>query len=105
MKTDTCTFKDCYFGGLLEKPEQCPNFMENWFYPKDSDPYCVKDCAPRRTLDILKDIHTRLIGVQKSHEQQRNASTSAFMGLAAIAKQISQKPNNGFEIIIPRISE
>lgn len=104
MKTDTCTFEKCYFADLLDKPEQCPNFMENWFYPNDSDPYSVKDCAPKRQVEMLKDIYIRLTGVQKSNEEQRNASTNAFAGFAAVFQQVQKNPGMPVNIKIPRLN-
>jgi hypothetical protein len=29
MIQDTCNFKECYLGKLLDKPEECPNFMQS----------------------------------------------------------------------------
>ena len=86
---NTCTFEGCYFAGLLDSPKQCPNYMENWYYPQDKDPYMVKDCAPRRTVEMLKDIHQRMIGVQKSNEQERNELNTMVRLIANSSKKVS----------------
>ena len=71
---NTCNPKECKLFDLLGGvPEQCPNYMENWFTPSGGGkPVLTKDCAPRRTLLMISDLHNRLIGVQKAQEEQRN---------------------------------
>lgn len=92
MIKDTCTFELCYFGKLFDKPEMCPNYMENWYYPKDTDPIKVKDCAPRRTVEMLKDIHTRLLATQKANEQQRNEASGLTEAFLQVAETMQKQP-------------
>ena len=70
---NTCSYKECEFGKLFDKPEQCPNYMESWWRPSNDDkPILIKDCAPRRTFLMIQDLSNRLVGVQKSQEEQRD---------------------------------
>lgn len=72
---DTCCFEKCEFAKqLFDKPEQCPFFIESWWTPEGKGkPILVKDCSSKRTFLMIQDLHNRLIGVQKSNEQNRNA--------------------------------
>ncbi len=74
---NTCNYKECKLFDLLGgSPEQCPNYMESWWRPSnDNKPILVRDCAPRRTLLMIQDLSNRLVGVQKSQEEQRDEST------------------------------
>jgi len=74
---NTCNYKECKLFDLLGGvPEQCPHYIESWWTPSDGGkPILVKDCAPKRTFLMIQDLNNRLIGVQKSQEEQRDEST------------------------------
>jgi len=74
---NTCDYEKCEFGKLLfDKPEECVNFMESWWVPNSKDnPVLIKDCAPKRMFLMIQDLSNRLVGVQKTQEQQRNENT------------------------------
>jgi len=73
---NTCNEKNCKFHELIGgDPEQCPNFVESWWTPKDGgQPRLVRDCAPKRTMLMVQEHYNRLIGLQEAQEQQRNES-------------------------------
>ncbi len=83
---DTCNFEECYFAELLDKREQCPNYIETWWKPKDGEPILLKDCAPKRiTLEIIQ-LRSRLFGIQQAHEQQRNESALLLQKVIQVAE-------------------
>ncbi len=77
---NTCNYPDCGFAKFhkFKKPDQCPNYLENWFRTNapgaDQTPKLVRDCAPRRTLIMIQELYNRDIGVQQALEQQRNVT-------------------------------
>jgi hypothetical protein len=75
MAKDTCKKEKCHLWGLFEG-EGCPNFYKNTFFPegKAEGSYTIDDCAPIRIMLMLQELHSRLIGVQKGFEEQRNVS-------------------------------
>ena len=74
---NTCNYEECEFGKLLfDKPEQCVNYIESWWKPNNKDnPILIKDCAHKRMFLMIQDLSNRLVGVQKTQEQQRNENT------------------------------
>lgn len=74
---NTCNYEECEFGKLLfDKPEQCPLFIESWWSPQNKDkPILIKDCVNKRMFLMIQDLSNRLVGVQKSQEEQRNENT------------------------------
>ena len=74
---NTCNYKECKLFDLLGgEPNQCPNFVESWWTPINSDnPIMIQDCAPRRTFLMIQDLSNRLVGVQKAQEKQRDENT------------------------------
>jgi hypothetical protein len=91
MAKDTCKKEKCHLWGLFEG-EGCPNFYRNTFYPegKVDGSYTVDDCAPVRTMLMIQELHNRLIGVQRSNEQQRNVSGQAVEALKVIVKKLEE---------------
>jgi len=71
---DTCCLKSVFFASLLDKVEQCPNYIEGWWKPLEGEPEMFKDCAPKRTHIMVQDLYNRLIGLQQTAEQERNKS-------------------------------
>ena len=86
----TCNFKDCFFADLLEKQEQCPNFIQTWWTPKDGAPILLDDCAPRRLVLMLMSQDGRLTGLQKAHEQQRNATEELVTQMLQVCELASK---------------
>jgi hypothetical protein len=79
MIQDTCNFKECYLGKLLDKPEECPNFIQSgWKSEEGAEVKTIKDCAPKRTFLMIQGLHNRLTGVEKSQEEQMNRVQSFF---------------------------
>ncbi len=74
---NTCNYKECKLFDLLGgEPEQCPNFMESWWRPSNNGtPILIKDCAQKRIFLMIQDLSNRLVGVQKSQEEQRDENT------------------------------
>jgi hypothetical protein len=102
---DTCNFEKCKFGqDFFSKPEECFNYKETWWKPLEGEPKLVKDCTPIRTLLMVQNLHDRLIGVQKSQEEQRNKSDKVINAFVYVmeeaqkqinTKNISKKENGG----------
>jgi len=72
MIQNTCKKEECLFWGLFDG--KCPQHFINTFYPngKEDEKYEVEDCAPIRTMLMIKELHDRLIGTQKAFEEERN---------------------------------
>lgn len=72
---NTCQFEKCAFAKRLKlrSAQECNNYIESWWTQKDEKPVLISDCAPKRTMLMVMDLNNRLIGVQQSQEQQRNA--------------------------------
>ena len=72
MIQNTCKKEECLFWELFDK--KCPHHFINTFYPegKVEESYQVDDCAPIRTMLLIKELHTRLLGTQQAFEDQRN---------------------------------
>lgn len=86
----TCNFERCKFGqDFFSKPEECFNFKETWWKPLEGEPKLVKDCAPIRTMLMVQGLHDRLIGVQKSQEEQRNTSDKLTAVLLGCIRQVN----------------
>ena len=86
----TCNPENCKLFDLIGgTPDQCPNYMENWFTPSGGGkPVLTKDCAPRRTLLMISDLHNRLIGVQKAQEAQRNENVWVQVVAEVLGKNV-----------------
>jgi hypothetical protein len=89
MAKDTCRKEKCKLWKQF-KGEGCPNFYRNTFYPggKMEEVRVVDDCAPIRIMLMLQELHSRLIGVQKGFEEQRNVSVD-FINL--IMRELDKK--------------
>jgi hypothetical protein len=85
---NTCVGEKCWFYLLIkdltgnkEKSldfKDCPFYMEMIWTPvsvggKNESAKIIKDCSNKRSLLVLlEDVHPRLTGVEKSHEEMRN---------------------------------
>jgi hypothetical protein len=93
---NTCDFEKCYFAQLLDKVEQCPNYVEAWWTPHKGQPELYKDCAPKRTQLMVQELYNRLTGLQQSSEQERNESNRVNKNLIELFKSGSK-----IEIVVP----
>ncbi len=93
---DTCKFEKCVIAKRLKikRPEECVNHVESWWTEDGPEgkgkPVKIDDCAPVRTMLMVQELHGRLVGVEKSQEQQRNA-LQPLSGLIQMAKDYRQK--------------
>ena len=84
---DTCRKETCWFYMLIKdllgkEPDvkDCPFFNEMIWTPqgmgeKVESAKVIQDCVNKRSLSVLLEfVYPRLLGVQQSNEQQRNAS-------------------------------
>jgi len=70
---DTCHFETCSFAkSLFDRAEECFNFKETWWKPKEGSPICIRDCVPTRTMIMVQEMYNQMIGLQQSVEQSRN---------------------------------
>ena len=61
---DTCEPDKCPFAKEYGQ-EACPNYIECWWQEDGMNkPELLKDCAPKRILLMMQDLHNRLVGVQ-----------------------------------------
>jgi len=93
---DTCEFKNCKRHDLLGgEPSQCPQYIESWWTPEgDGKPILVKDCSTKRLFLMVQELHNRLIGVQKSNEQNRNAMIQFAQAISKAKDVVSIEVNN-----------
>lgn len=71
MQEDTCTKEKCKLWDLFDG--ECPNRVTMWWENQlTKQKKAVDDCAPKRTVLMLQDIHNRLVATQKSAEEMRN---------------------------------
>ena len=90
----TCNEKGCKLFDLIGgTPEQCPNFVQTMWQSQDSQPILVKDCAPKRTMIMMQEIHNRLVGLQQASEQQRNESQAINSVFKEVLAHRIQKDN------------
>ena len=72
--------------------KKCPNYIETWWKPQmvggESQPVLVCDCAPKRTLMMIQELHNRLLGVEKSQEELRNETVWTEVVASVIGKNI-----------------
>jgi hypothetical protein len=72
--------------------KKCPNYIETWWTPNkiggESQPTLVCDCAPKRTLMMIQDLHNRLVGVEKAQEELRNETVWTEVVAHVIGKNI-----------------
>ena len=69
----------------------CPHWADgnchirrtSWFSPRGGEPYPVDDCAPTRTLLMVRDLHARMDAIETVLEQ-RNSE------LAAVTSRLDQ---------------
>lgn len=84
MPQNTCHFENCAFARRLKlkKMLECPNYYENLFISEKDEKKMILDCAPIRTMLMIQELSNRLVGVEKSQEQQRNSQIeiNAFAG-------------------------
>lgn len=66
----TCDGEKCKLWQLLDGC--CPNYIENWWTKPGKKPALVKDCAPKRSLMMLQDIHNAFVSSQQAFEKFRN---------------------------------
>jgi len=69
---DTCKKLDCHLWKKYK--DTCPNYTKSeWREETSNEIKLIHDCAPIRTMLMLQELYNRLIGVEKSNEQVRNA--------------------------------
>lgn len=99
---NTCRKEEC---PLWKKyKETCPNYTESWWTTKDNgDQQLVFDCTPKRILLMLQNLHNRMIGVEKSQEEQRNEVGKFFEVIKYQVSQVSStRPMKNIESIEER---
>ena len=96
---DTCNWGGCYFSQLFDKRDQCPYFHQLHWLPQDGgQPYATDDCAAKKTMLMVQELFTRLIGVQQASEQERNASHALVSEMANIIAIVQAKPMASVQI-------
>ena len=86
---NTCLGDKCAFlqSGIIKSREECPNFMETlWSVEGEHTPRLILDCAPKRQIIMLQEIHNRLFAVQKTQTEQRNAGLALADAIRQSAK-------------------
>ena len=103
MVKDTCRKEKCALWDLFQDGKVCPNYFENTFYPVESadNAYTVCDCAPIRTMLILKEQHGLMISTQKVLEGSRKSVDNFNRILLSIKTKQIEKEENGTKQISP----
>lgn len=97
----TCIKEECKYWDK----GACPNYIQTtWINEQDNTPKIVEDCAPQRTVRMLMDMHSHLMGYKQYACQTRNKlneltkDTRNFMAMQANNSEHATK-------IITRIEE
>lgn len=114
---DTCRGESCWFYILMKelvsdssklKIEDCPFYQEMiWTSTsvngKNEAAEVIKDCVNKRSfLVLLEDVYPRLLGVQKSNEEMRNATQQASTIVSDILQVVTTKQINRLSSEIPQ---
>jgi aminopeptidase-like protein len=80
---NTCNFQECLVVKKFKckKAEECPNYIESWWTPYDTnEPKLVQDCINRRLFLMIQDLYNRMDGLHKSQDNMRvqNESVNAI---------------------------
>lgn len=71
--------------------DKCPNFMvSHWKNPEGKERR-IEDCAPKRTFLMLQSIENRVLALEQSNQQQRNAMVKAFNSFVRIAEHVNSQ--------------
>ena len=98
---DTCNWGDCYFSTLFDSQSQCPYFHKLHWMPMDGGSvYTTNDCSAKKTMMMVQELFTRLIGVQKASEQERNVVHSLVSELSSVIAIIQENPAASVQILI-----
>lgn len=68
----------------------CPHYIETTWMPHDESrpPKVIKDCAPKRSLLLQLELHSKLEGMIVASNQERNMNHLVLTGIhEAIEKQ------------------
>jgi hypothetical protein len=88
---ETCKPEGCGMAELFGR-SKCPNYIETWWKPQkvggNNKPVLVCDCAPKRTLLMIQDLHNRMIGVEQSQEELRNETVWTEVVATVLGKNI-----------------
>lgn len=78
MSKDTCKKEKCKLWQSMQ--EGCPNHFINTFYPmgKSEEAYQINDCAPVRTMLLIKEQHDLLVGMRAEIEHLKDSQQSAL---------------------------
>ena len=70
---DTCKFSNCVIAKRLKIKtlKECPNHFDSSWTDNDGNVLITNDCAPVRTVIMVRQLYGRLIGVEQSQEKQR----------------------------------
>ncbi len=100
MVKDTCRKEKCKL--WKQFMECCPNYYENMFYPsgKIDEAYKVYDCAPIRTMLLIKEQHSLLISNQKVLEYSRKAIDSFTILMRTMHEKAVELNGNSNKLLI-----
>lgn len=84
---DTC-FGGCRYRDKKGKyKETCPDFIRLSWTSESGEIKTTEDCARRRALLLMMNWDQRLIGVQRSAEEGRNAALGLIDNMIEMAKK------------------
>jgi hypothetical protein len=109
----TCKKGNCWFYLLMKELlgkeldfKDCPFYQEMIWTPdpvgeKPSSAVTIQDCVNKRSLLFqLEQVYPRLMGVQQSNEQMRNASYSASTQVAEALQMLVARKVDGFNKLL-----
>jgi len=92
MTDPTCDKKCVYWE---EYGERCPFFIRSgWKDESTGQAKLIEDCAPKRSMLLLMEMSNKMLGLQKSNEQQRNASVDLTKALVGAVEFVNERPGS-----------
>lgn len=69
--------------------DECPNYIETlWHEQGNTQPRIVKDCAPKRTLLMLQELHSKVFALQQQVVQQEGQILEFRSGISQLFSTI-----------------
>jgi len=104
----TCLKEDCPL--WKEYGEKCPNYIETvWINENNSQPKVLEDCAVKRTVTILMEIHNQIAGIKQYASQTRTVldklseSSNEFMIIQSREQESIDKRTRNIEVVTKKL--
>ena len=76
--------------------ENCPHFIETTWMPHDESqpPKIIRDCAPKRSVLLQLELHSKLESLIKTSNQERNLNHHILTGIYEAIDKHDHMPLN-----------